>query len=304
MLSRQEIREALTGPFASICTPFCRDGSIDFASLRNLIDFLVDAGSKTMLLTPGDSLYTILTDEEIAEVTRVVVEHTAGRAMVVAAGNEWATPKAVEFAQYACTAGADVLMVAPPDWGASCTPETLVEYYAAAAEHMPVMVVTASLSRRPTDFALEVLRMLMEGVDGVVALKDDICGEFARRAGLLLHEHWATFSGGTKQNHMNMLPYGCDGYMSVFVSFKPEIAHNYWNAIQSMDLSTARDIIRDYDMPYFDCIGLCQGGCDAGMHATLELFGITQRWRRKPYASATDEDMEMLADFCKGKSLL
>lgn len=96
--SREEIRYHLTGPNATIRTPFLRDGSIDYNGLRQLIDFIIAAGSRSVILTIGDSLFSLLSDEEIADVTRVTVEHTAGRAMVVAADKYYWTGKAVEFA--------------------------------------------------------------------------------------------------------------------------------------------------------------------------------------------------------------
>src|SRR5688500_14752521 len=119
MISREEVRKALTGPIGSVRTPFTRDGSIDFDGLRNTIDFNINAGSKTVLLTAGDSHYFILSDREMAEVTKVAAEHTAGRAMLVAADRYYGTSHAVEFAQYVRALGADVLMVMPPDWGQS-----------------------------------------------------------------------------------------------------------------------------------------------------------------------------------------
>lgn len=299
MKSREEIRAALTGPVASMRTPFNKDGSIDYDSMRNMIDFDISAGSKTILLTIGDSLFSILTDQEIADLTRVVVEHTAGRAMVVAAEKSWWTGKAVEFARYVRDVGADVIMVSPPDWGNSCTPRTYLEHYAAVAEHIPVMVVTGVFIPRGMNFALETLKILVNEADNIVAIKDDFCGEFARKMSLLVYDRWAVFSGGLKQNHMNNFPYGCDGYLSTFITFKPEVTHNYWDAIEAQDLGKARAVIKNYDMPLFDFLDSLQGGCDAGLHGVTELFGLCKRWRRKPYYSLNDEEMERLKDFLK-----
>ena len=145
MSTADEIRTALTGPFASLRIPFCRDGAIDCAALRKMIDFSIQAGSATLMLTHGDSLYSLLTDEEIADVTRVVVEHADGRAMVIAADNAWWTGKAIDFARYAASIGADMLMLMPPNWGKSCTPQTFAEHYAAIAKEIPVMVVTGDV---------------------------------------------------------------------------------------------------------------------------------------------------------------
>ena len=36
----------------------------------------------------------------------------------------------------------------------------------------------------------------------------------------------------------------------------------------------------------------------------MELFGVCQRWQRKPYHSLNDEEMEKLADFFRCLSLL
>ncbi len=290
------IRAALTGPIASISTPFSRDGAIDFAALRAMVDFAVDAGSPTVLLTYGDSLYSLLTDDEVAEVTRVVAEHTAGRALVVAADRIWATPKEVAFAQHAREAGADVLMVLPPDWAQSCILESLVEHYAAVAREIPVMAVTNYLEFRPIEFGIELMERLSE-MPGVAAVKDDVCGVFAQRLGQALYGKLALVSGGQKRNHFEMHPHGCDGYLSTFMRFRPEIAHTYWKAIETHDLEAAHRIIRDYDMPLFDFILASRGSFDAAIHGILELFGIAERWRRKPYHSCTDAEMDELGAF-------
>ena len=90
-----ELREALNSPIPSLCTPFTRQGEIDLDGLRAQIDFVIAGGAKTVMMTWGDSLLSVMTDDEVGQVARVIVEHTAGRAKVIAADNGWATNKAV-----------------------------------------------------------------------------------------------------------------------------------------------------------------------------------------------------------------
>ena len=161
MIDLSRVREALTGPVASVHTPFLRDGQIDENGLRNMIDHVIDAGSGSIILTYGDSLYSVLTDEEVAHLTKVTAAHVAGRAMVIAADRQWWTDKEVEFAKYAASVGADLLMVLPPNWARSCTVETFVEHYAAVAEHIPVMVVTNVFANAP-DLGLKTLEVLRD----------------------------------------------------------------------------------------------------------------------------------------------
>ena len=304
MLDAQAVRQALTGPVPSVFTPFRRDGAIDYDALRNYIDFAIAGGSRSIILTYGDSHYGVLDDEEVAQLTRAVVTHTAGRAMVVAAARSWGTARAVEFARYVREIGGDMLMVRPFPWPGSYTEETMAELYLAVADCIPLMIVTGVFGQYSTKFALDVMKRVMQATKSVVAVKDDLCGEFARKLCLLVNDRWPVISGGQKQNHLNALPYGCDGYLSVFSSLKPRVAHDYWKAVQTENLAEAKNIIARYDMPFFDFTSGLVGGYDAGIHGALELFGVAKRWRRKPHYSLNDDEMERLAEFFKEKSLL
>ena len=303
-MTRQEIRAALTGPIPTIRTPYRRDGAIDYQALQTMIDFDIQAGAKTVVLTVGDSHLIAMSDQEIAEVTKAVVDHVRRRVMVVAADRYYDTKQAKAFAQYAVGVGADVLMVLPPDWAASGTVESLAAHYAAVAGHIPVMMVTNVFIPRGKDFALQTIGRVLDLSPNVVSVKDDFCGDFARRLCLLAHERCAVWAGGLKENHLNMAPYGCAGYLSSFLTFKPEITWRYWKAWTAGDLVAAAGIIRDYEIPWIDFIGKLAGGFDAGMHGILELYGLAGRWRPHPYHSLTDAEMEQLAAFMKSKGLL
>ena len=285
------VRASLTGPMTSVHPVFARDGSLDLEGQARAIDHAIGAGSGTMLLTYGDSLHSILSDAEVGELLRAVIRITAGRAMVVAADRQWPTAIELAFAREAREAGADILMVLPPTWGGSVTVDSLVQHYRAVAAEIPAMIVTAAFSANHAA-GLETLRILVETEPRVVALKDDLVGEFARRVGSLCHPAWAVISGGQKQNHLDMHPYGCDGYMSTFLHFNPSVAHRYWAAISSGDLAGASAVIERYDRPYMDRILGMPGGFDAGFHATLEAAGTGTRWRRPPYHSLSDAEFD------------
>jgi 5-dehydro-4-deoxyglucarate dehydratase len=304
MVDLAEIRARLSGPIGSVRTLFGPGGEIDYDGVRRYVDFIVAAGSRTVLLTIGDSHLLILTDDEVAELTRVVVEQTAGRALVVAADKAWGTPKCVEFARHARALGADLLMVSPPDWGRSGTPETFARHFEEVGRHIPVMLVTGAFIPRGDATALAVMRAALERAPGVVAVKDDWCGEFGRRLSLLCHDRWAIMAGGQKQNHLNAWPYGCDGYLSTFITFRPEVAHAYWRAIEAGDAAAARGVIERSDMPLFDVALRSPGGFDAALHGIYELTGLGGRWRRAPYYNLSDAELERLGGELRAKGVL
>lgn len=302
--SPSEMRALLTGPVPSLTTPFHRDGRIDYDGLRRLIDVNLSHGAKTLMLTAGDSEYVLLSEQEIADVTKATIEHTAGRAMIIAADRYYNTAQAVEFARFAKEAGAHLYMALPPDWAGSCTSESLVEHYRAVGEIMPVMVVTNIFGPRGQKFGLETIEMVRDRVKSVVAVKDDLSGEFCRKLGLLVHDQWAIVSAGSKSGHLGVLPYGVDGHLSTFITLNPKHTRDYWKAVADNNLAEMRRVIRDHDIPFFDLILASKGGFDAGMHGALELAGLTQRWRRAPYYSLSDEEMEKLGSEFKKHRIL
>jgi 4-hydroxy-tetrahydrodipicolinate synthase len=299
-----DIRAKLSGPWPSIHTPFTKSGEIDYAALRGQLDFALEAKAKAVVLTWGDSLFSILTDDEIAAVTKVVVEHIDGRAFVVAATDRWWTGRAAEFAAYCDELGADMVMALPPDWAASTTVDTLVDYYAALTEHLPVMLVTNYLSRRGAPFALELCGRLLKEVPGVIAVKDDLCNDTICKICLMAHDRWTISAGGQKKNHMLMMPYGVDGYLSTFMTFNPKIAWRYWNAIEDNDMDAAMEVVRKFDMPFFDYIIGCEGSFDAAIHGIDEIIGCGRRWRRMPYYSLTDRQMAELKEFLRKHKMI
>jgi dihydrodipicolinate synthase/N-acetylneuraminate lyase len=300
----EEAKHSLTGPVMSLRTPFDQEGEIDFEAARKIIDCGIDGGTRTIMLTVGDSHYDCLSDDEITELTRVTVEHSAGRAMVIAADRYHSTKRAVAFAKHCKELGADMFMPLPPDWGGSCTPESMSEHYAAIAEAMPVMIVTNRFIPRGVPFGLETLERSFDLSPNILAIKDDMCGTFAHDICMRFSDRVAIVAGGQKRNHMNMYPYGCTGYLSTFAMYNPSFAQSYWKAIESKDLVEATRLIEEKDAPFFNTIIKVKGGFDAAMHGMIELYGLGQRYRRKPYHTITDGDLADLKEFLVGLDLL
>lgn len=301
---RDKIRAGVTGPIGSLRTPFNRDGSIDHAGVRSQIDFILAHGGKATLITAGDSHLGCMADDEILELHRTAAEHTAGRALLIGADWEFATPQALPFAREIKAMGFDIFMIRPPDWAQSSIAQTIVEHFRAVSEVMPVMVVTNIFAGRPEAFGLKVLRALLDEAPGVMALKEDLQNEFARRSALLTHKKWAVFSGGGLRNHLNMLPYGCDGFMDRHMNFAPSISMRYWDAIQKGDTPAAMRVIEEIELPLEEHMAGYPGGRDAAVHGLMELAGVCGRWRKPPYYSLSDAEMERLRDFARGMKVL
>lgn len=301
MNPHENIRSRITGPISSISTPFDQSGQIDEAALRRVVEFAItEAKSETLLLTYGDSLYSVLTDQEITDVTRITVEQNAGRKLVVSAGSWW-LGESLRFAEYCKQLGVDVFMPLPPNWAGSANEQTLTDYFETISRTIPVMIVTAIGPGVPVPMGT--VQKLLDGDNGVVSIKDDICGPYGRRLAALTHDKWAFLSGGRKENHLDQLPYGPHAYLSLYMRFYPEIAHRYWAAIQAENCEEAVGIVNQYDIPFIDFCKTHGVHFDAVVHGAMELAGIAPRWRRSPYSSLDDSQMDHLKTFFSDRGL-
>jgi dihydrodipicolinate synthase/N-acetylneuraminate lyase len=301
---RLTVAEYLKGPIQSFRTSFNEDGSIDYDGVRNFVDHCIAGGSKTILLTAGDSHLTSMTNEEIARLTRTVCEHTSGRAMVVAADRNSRTATSMEFAQYARSVGASVLMCQPPTW-AKVSAASMAEHYVKVSENLLVMIVTNVFESDPA-IGIEAIQTAIRKSEKVVAIKDDIFGELGAGVCKIVRGTGAVlFAGGLMKNHLWLLQRGCGTcYMSTFLVFAPQIKNRYWELIKAGDLNGAQAMVAEYETPFFDFLSALSCGWNAGMHGTLAIHGIIKRWLPKPYLSASDESMDQLRDFLRRKSLL
>ena len=119
MKSISEIKAAIDCPVPSISTPFRENGDIDWRSLDRIVDFLIENGAKALLVTNGDSLLSVLTDQETAELSRRVVKAAKGRALIMSGGKPWGGPQTLEFADFLREIGSDVYLPMIPDWAQS-----------------------------------------------------------------------------------------------------------------------------------------------------------------------------------------
>ena len=94
------MKNALQGSLVALVTPF-RDGTIDEAALRALVDWHITSGTHGIVPcgTTGES--ATLTHEEHDDVIRIVQEQAAGRVPVIAGTGSNATREAIAMTQAA-----------------------------------------------------------------------------------------------------------------------------------------------------------------------------------------------------------
>ena len=290
------IKAGISGPIPSISTPFTQDGEIEWASVDRIVEFLLSSGAKSLLLTNGDSLMTVLTDRELEQLVKRVICMVNGKALVLAGGKAWCTKQTLEYMRFVRETGADVGLPMIPDWAQSAGADEMFSLIEASGRILPTMALTNLCSNRGIPMSV-FQRLIDEQTPGFAGVKDDMTGLYGRRLAALLGGKYAFLSGGRAESHLDAAPYGVDGYLSIFMRIKPEKAWQYWNNWLSGDLDACASWIMRYETPFMDFVAQSGLHFDLVIHAIMEIEGLCGRWRRAPYRSATDEEMDKIRAF-------
>ena len=130
-------------------TPFHPDGQVDTEGMTRVLDCMIDQGVDGICILANFSEQFLISDEERALLTRLSLEHVAGRVPVIVTISHFATPIVVERARFAKDLGADIVMMMPPYHGALLkgTAEQTFEQFRAVGEvGIPIMLQDAPLS--------------------------------------------------------------------------------------------------------------------------------------------------------------
>lgn len=128
------------GAYTALITPFRRDGTVDYAKLRELVEFQIAGGIDGLVPvgTTGESP-TLDVDEHL-EVIRVVVETAARRVKVVAGTGANSTAEALELTAQAKAMGVDGTLQVTPYYNKP-TQAGLVRHFSAVADlGLPVVL--------------------------------------------------------------------------------------------------------------------------------------------------------------------
>ena len=97
---------------------FKDDGSLDLDGNRRILDCMVDQGVDGICVLANFSEQFLISDAERETLTRLSLEHVAGRVPVIVTISHYATPIVVERARLARDLGAAMVMIMPPYHGA------------------------------------------------------------------------------------------------------------------------------------------------------------------------------------------
>ena len=232
----------ITGSIVALATPMHDDGSVDYPTLRKLIDWHIAEGTDCIGVvgTTGES--PTVDVQEHQEIIRVSVEQARGRVPIMAGCGANSTAEAIELAKFAKKVGADCQLQVVPYYNKP-TQEGQYRHFKAIAEavgDLPMVLYNVP-GRTVADLQHDTVLRLAE-VPGIVGIKE-ATGNI-ERAQWLLRDAPQGFSiySGDDPTAVALMLCGGHGNVSVTANVAPRLMHELCAAAIRRDARAAMDI--------------------------------------------------------------
>jgi len=231
-----------TGSMVAVATPMNEDGSIDYDSYENLIEFHIE--NKTDAIVPvgttGES--ATINHDEHCEIVSFVVDKVSKRIPVIAGTGANSTSEAIALTKYAYEAGVDGCLSVTPYYNKP-TQEGLYEHYKAIAEAVPVPLIPYNVpGRTSVDMLPKTVERFLK-INNIVAVKEAI-GDLKRIKELVdICGSKINILSGDDLTAMEALLIGGKGVITVTGNIAPKYMHLMCKAALEGD----RKLAQEYD---------------------------------------------------------
>ena len=214
----------ITGSIVALVTPMHEDGSVDYDTLRRLMDWHIAEGTDCIGVvgTTGES--PTVSVEEHCEIIRVAVEHARGRIPIMAGAGGNSTREAIELTRFAQQVGADCVLSVVPYYNKP-SQEGIYQHFKAIAEAVDTPIVLYNVPGRTVADMQPETTLRLAQLPGIVAVKE-ATGNIERAAWLIKHAPpgFSIYSGDDPTAIALML-LGGHGNVSVTANVAPRAMH-------------------------------------------------------------------------------
>lgn len=240
----QELKKRLRGSIAPIITPFNEDGSIDFETQENLINWHIESGSHAISVTGTTGEPSSLTTEERVQVMENAARVINGRVPFVPGTGSTNHQETLYLTQKAKEIGADAALVIVPYYNKP-SQHALYKHFKAVADTVDIPIIVYNIpGRTGVNLSVETLAKLAKDCPNIIGVKESNKDfEHVNRVLLNCGRDFLLYSG-IELLCYPMLAIGGAGHISATANVAPkEIAELY-------DAWTAGNIERALELHY------------------------------------------------------
>ncbi|OGV48563.1 MAG: 4-hydroxy-tetrahydrodipicolinate synthase [Legionellales bacterium RIFCSPHIGHO2_12_FULL_42_9] len=158
------------GSMVALVTPML-NGKVDLVSLRGLVDFHVEAGTRALIAAGTTGEAGTLSYAEKCLVIQTVMDAAHGRVPVIAGTAMNATNDCIELTRFAMLSGAYGALIMTPAY-IKPTQEGLYQHYSAVAQAVPIPIILYNVPSRTACDLLPETVIRLSCISNIVGIKE------------------------------------------------------------------------------------------------------------------------------------
>lgn len=229
------------GAAVALITPMHEDGSVDYKSLENLVEWQIQSGIDAIVACGTTGEASTLIDEEHIAVIEAVVKKAAGRVPVIGGTGSNNTQHGIHLSKEAQRVGADGLLVVTPYYN-KATKSSLVAHYKAIAESVELPILLYSVhARTGMNLDVEAVKELKK-IPNIVGIKE-ASGDISQVVSIAreVDKDFALYSGNDDQV-LPFLSVGGTGVISTISNIAPAQTSAMVHAYLNGELNKAKEM--------------------------------------------------------------
>jgi 5-dehydro-4-deoxyglucarate dehydratase len=287
-VNHKEFASSLRGVFGFPVTPFKKDLSLDLSGLARNVDEMAAFPFCAMVAAGGTGELYSLSIDEIEAVVRTSVGAVNGR-MPVVAGTGFNLPMGMEIARRLEKAGADCVLVLPPNYSNSPF-EGVLDFYAAIGKStgLPLMIY----SRDWASFTPQQVARIAERVPSLVCWKDGQ-GDVRKYQRIMNYvgDRLAWIGGLGDDCIPGYFSIGVQAYTSSISNIAPKLSIDLAKAGTARDFATIDKLMQRYVQPLYAIRERQRGYEVAVMKDAMEMLGMPAGPVRPPLMNVREQDI-------------
>ena len=230
------------GAGVAIVTPMKNNEDVNYDKLQELIDFQIDNGTDSIIITGTTGEASTLTEEEHVQVIKAAVEFTKGRVPVVAGTGSNCTRTAVRLSQEAERVGADGLLIVTPYYN-KASQAGLIKHYSEIADNTKLPIILYNVpGRTGCNLLPETVATLYKSKENIVGLKEATGNMAQAYKNMLYTDGKLDMYSGEDGLVLPLMAMGGIGVISVWSNIAPKQVHDLCDSFFKGDLATAQKL--------------------------------------------------------------
>jgi len=238
------------GSMVAIATPMNEDGSLDFESLEQLIEFHISNQTDVIISvgTTGES--ATLDFDEHSKVIKRTIDIVKARIPVIAGTGANSTSEAIELTESAKKNGADACLLVTPYYNKP-TQEGLYQHYKKIADQVEIPQILYNVpGRTSVDMQPETVHRLSTH-DNIIGIKEASGNKERSRLLMEMCSNNIQIFTGDDKTSMNDIIEGFSGNISVTANVAPHEMHMMCkyamegDAVKASEINTKIEVLHD-----------------------------------------------------------